>query len=259
MHHAPSVPQDVRASPDGSLFYVADMMADGVHVVDGASLTQVGFIPTGVGAHGLIPAGTGSCSMWPTVAATQRAGQAPRPGQRVGRRLREPEVLRAWPVPGGGSPDMGNVSADGRHLWLSGRFDNVVYRFGGQRYGRRHQGRPGTSRPDCLAATRPLLARSHRQPALKAQRCACGLQQAAYPPAWCGRHHGLLDGCGVRGVVVARWPAFQRGLTQQGNGAGGGVAALHDARDQPASTPSLITSVEHRRAVLPFGGADEYR
>ena len=27
----------------------------------------------------------------------------------------------------GGSPDMGNVSADGRQLWLSGRFDNVVY------------------------------------------------------------------------------------------------------------------------------------
>src|SRR5436189_4916882 len=27
-----------------------------------------------------------------------------------------------------GSPDMGNVSADGRWLWLSGRFDRVVYR-----------------------------------------------------------------------------------------------------------------------------------
>ena len=30
-------------------------------------------------------------------------------------------------MPGGGSPDMGNVSADGKQLWLSGRYDNVVY------------------------------------------------------------------------------------------------------------------------------------
>jgi len=34
-----------------------------------------------------------------------------------------------WPIPDGGSPDMGNVSADGRELWLSGRYDNVVYVF----------------------------------------------------------------------------------------------------------------------------------
>ena len=34
-----------------------------------------------------------------------------------------------WPIPGGGSPDMGNVSEDGKQLWLSGRFDNAVYVF----------------------------------------------------------------------------------------------------------------------------------
>jgi streptogramin lyase len=38
-------------------------------------------------------------------------------------------VVANWPVPDGGSPDMGNVSADGRYLWLSGRYDNEVYRF----------------------------------------------------------------------------------------------------------------------------------
>ena len=37
------------------------------------------------------------------------------------------EVVANWPIPRGGSPDMGNVSADGRFLWLSGRYDNVVY------------------------------------------------------------------------------------------------------------------------------------
>ena len=39
------------------------------------------------------------------------------------------KVEATWPIPGGGSPDMGNVSADGKHLWLSGRYDDVVYRF----------------------------------------------------------------------------------------------------------------------------------
>ena len=39
------------------------------------------------------------------------------------------KVEGTWPVPGGGSPDMGNVSADGKTLWLSGRYDNVVYAF----------------------------------------------------------------------------------------------------------------------------------
>jgi DNA-binding beta-propeller fold protein YncE len=38
-------------------------------------------------------------------------------------------VVANWPVPHGGSPDMGNVSADGKLLWLSGRYDNVVYAF----------------------------------------------------------------------------------------------------------------------------------
>ncbi len=37
------------------------------------------------------------------------------------------KVEKTWPIPGGGSPDMGNVSADGKTLWLSGRFDDVVY------------------------------------------------------------------------------------------------------------------------------------
>src|SRR2546428_195528 len=38
-------------------------------------------------------------------------------------------VVATWPVPGGGSPDMGNVSADGKELWVSGRYDDEVYVF----------------------------------------------------------------------------------------------------------------------------------
>ena len=39
------------------------------------------------------------------------------------------KVVATWPIPGGGSPDMGNVSIDGKQLWLSGRYDNEVYAF----------------------------------------------------------------------------------------------------------------------------------
>ena len=53
------MPQDIRISPDGKTFFVADMLADGVHVVDGESFKQIGFIPTGVGAHGLYPSRDG--------------------------------------------------------------------------------------------------------------------------------------------------------------------------------------------------------
>jgi hypothetical protein len=35
--------------------------------------------------------------------------------------------VKTWRLPGGGSPDMGGVSADGRVLWLSGRYDSEVY------------------------------------------------------------------------------------------------------------------------------------
>jgi YVTN family beta-propeller protein len=122
------MPQDVRISPDGKTFFVADMMADGVHVVDGATFRQTGFIPTGVGTHGLYPsrdgrflyvANRGSNKVWDrkngkgSISVIDFATQ---------------KVVKTWPIPGGGSPDMGNVSNDGRHLWLSGRFDDVVYR-----------------------------------------------------------------------------------------------------------------------------------
>jgi len=41
--------------------------------------------------------------------------------------FRTRRVVRKWRLPGGGSPDMGGVSADGSTLWLSGRYASVVY------------------------------------------------------------------------------------------------------------------------------------
>jgi DNA-binding beta-propeller fold protein YncE len=39
------------------------------------------------------------------------------------------KVAQKWMIPGGGSPDMGGVSADGKELWLSGRYNREVYVF----------------------------------------------------------------------------------------------------------------------------------
>ena len=110
------MPQDVKLSPDGRVFYVADMRANGVWEVDGARLRRIGFIPTGGGAHGLYPSrdakrlyvsnrGEGTISV--VSFATRR-------------------VEATWRIPGG-SPDMGGVSADGRTLWLTGRYNGELY------------------------------------------------------------------------------------------------------------------------------------
>jgi YVTN family beta-propeller protein len=112
-----AAPQDVKLSPDGAVFYVADMNSNGVWLVDGANFRVLRFMPTGAGAHGLYPSrdarylyvtnrGEGSISV---ISFATR------------------HVVKKWRIPGGGSPDMGNISADGKILWLSGRYNGVVY------------------------------------------------------------------------------------------------------------------------------------
>ena len=111
------MPQDSRLSPDGKTFYVADMMANGVYLFDATSTKEIGFIPTGAGAHGVYFArdskrafitnrGEGSISVLDTTTN---------------------QLIGKWHIPEGGSPDMGAVSADGTQLWLSGRYHNAVY------------------------------------------------------------------------------------------------------------------------------------
>ena len=124
----PGMPQDIRVSPDGKRFYVADMMADGVHVIDGESFKQIGFIDTGVGAHGLYPSRDGKKLYVANRGSNEIHGKPGGPGGVSVIDFASGKVLQTWPIPGGGSPDMGNVSADGKYLWLSGRFDDVVYR-----------------------------------------------------------------------------------------------------------------------------------
>ena len=123
------MPQDIRVSPDGKVFYVADMMADGVFEIDGDAFREIGFIPTGVGTHGLYPSRDGTRLYIANRGSNKIHGSKGGPGNVSVLDFASRQVVATWPIPGGGSPDMGNVSADGGHLWLSGRYDDVVYDF----------------------------------------------------------------------------------------------------------------------------------
>ena len=124
------MPQDIRLSPDGKVFYVADMMNDGVFLIDGDSFTEIGFIATGVGTHGFAVSRDGT-RLYVSNRGTHHMDQShPKgPGSVSVIDFATRTVVAQWPIPGGGSPDMGNVSADGKQLWLSGRFDSEVYMF----------------------------------------------------------------------------------------------------------------------------------
>lgn len=123
------MPQDIRVSPDGKVFYVADMMADGVYLIDGDSFKQIGFIKTGVGTHGLYPSRDATKLYVANRGSNKVHGPRGGPGSVSVIDFATRKVVANWPIPGGGSPDMGNVTADGKWLWLSGRFDDVVYAF----------------------------------------------------------------------------------------------------------------------------------
>jgi len=110
-------PQDVKLSPDGKVFYVADMNADGVWELDGTDLKVIGFLRTGAGAHGLYPSRNAK-----DLYVTNRSE-----GSISVVSFHTRKQVAKWWIPGGGSPDMGGVSADGNVLWLSGRYSSVVY------------------------------------------------------------------------------------------------------------------------------------
>ncbi len=114
---ADAKPQDVKVSPDGRTFYVADMVSDGVWLIDARTWRKVRFQPTGAGAHGLYPSRDSR-----TLYVTNRDEGSV---TRLSFRTRRP--VGKWRIPGGGSPDMGGLSADGRVLWLTGRYNAEIY------------------------------------------------------------------------------------------------------------------------------------
>jgi len=121
------MPQDIRISPDGKVFYVADMRADGVFVIDGERFAEIGFVKTGIGTHGLYPSRDGTKLYVANRGSNKVYAARGGPGSVSVIDFATRKVVATWKIPGGGSPDMGNVSADGKTLWLSGRFDDVVY------------------------------------------------------------------------------------------------------------------------------------
>jgi DNA-binding beta-propeller fold protein YncE len=107
----------VKLSPDGRVFYVADLTAGGVWIVDAARFRVVGLVRTGRGAHGLYSSRDARF----LYVTNREAGSISVISFRTQR------VVRTWRIPGGASPDMGGVSADGKLLWLTGRYNGVVY------------------------------------------------------------------------------------------------------------------------------------
>jgi YVTN family beta-propeller protein len=112
-----SAPQDIKLDPPGHTFYVADKNHAGVWLIDAATFRPAAFIPTGPDAHGLYPSRDGRY-----LYVTNRGN-----GSVTIISFATRKIVSTWRIPGGGSPDMGGVSPDGKVLWLSGRYNSVVY------------------------------------------------------------------------------------------------------------------------------------
>jgi DNA-binding beta-propeller fold protein YncE len=110
-------PQDIKLAPDGSVFYIADSDQNGLWVLDGAATKVIREIPTGAGAHGLYL----SRDATKLYVTNRHEGSVSVLDAYTG------APLTKWAIPGRASPDMGNVTADGTQLWLSGRYARSVY------------------------------------------------------------------------------------------------------------------------------------
>lgn len=108
-------PIDVKLAPAGDVYFVANQRRHGVSVIDAESLTEIDFIATGSGAHGL---------------AISRDANVLYVSNRLAGTISaiafdSREVVAVWRT--GGSPDMLQVSPDGTELWASGRHHAAVY------------------------------------------------------------------------------------------------------------------------------------
>jgi YVTN family beta-propeller protein len=113
----------VKLEPAGKVFYVADMRANGVHEIDGDTFTEIGFLPTGPEAHGLYVSRDAK-----SLYVSNRGGSKGHGSVSVVD-FTTRQVVANWLIPGGGTPDMGGVTADGKQFWLSGRRSHEVYVF----------------------------------------------------------------------------------------------------------------------------------
>jgi YVTN family beta-propeller protein len=112
--HVGGLPIDVKVSPDGAVFYVTNQGSHGVHVIDPNTMTEIDFLPTAPGAHGL----NYSRDTKRLFVSNRLAGSI----SVIDVATRT--VTETWNV--GGSPDMLQVSTDGSRLWVSNRFHGSV-------------------------------------------------------------------------------------------------------------------------------------
>lgn len=115
----PAMPQDVRLSPDGRTFYVADMGRDRLLTIPWDRFRVAHAYPTLMMPHGIYFS-RDQRSLY----LTDRKSGAVQVFD-----LARHRFTATWRIPGGGSPDMGGLSVDGKTLWLSGRYDGEVYGF----------------------------------------------------------------------------------------------------------------------------------
>ena len=113
------MPQDVKISPDGKTFYIADMTSDGIWIMPANNFDHFTFLKTGKGAHGLYVTRNAE-----NLLITNREE-----GSVSVLRFTDNKLIAKWKIPGGGSPDMGNISTDGKFFWVSGRYNSEVYVF----------------------------------------------------------------------------------------------------------------------------------
>lgn len=107
-------PVDVKLSPDGSVFYVANQFRHGVSIIDPVAMTEIGFLPTGRGAHGMA---VSRDTQWLYV-TNRDAGSV----SVIDFATRS--IIATWWI--GGSPDMLQVSPDGTQLWTANRRANTA-------------------------------------------------------------------------------------------------------------------------------------
>ena len=117
LHGGLAAPQDVKLSPDGRVLYTADQEAGGLWEINPNTFKVIGFLHTGAGAHGLYPSRNATVMY----VSNRAAGSISVVSFKTRR------VIATWQLPQPASPDMGGVSADGKTLWLSGRYNSVVY------------------------------------------------------------------------------------------------------------------------------------
>ncbi len=108
------MPIDVKLTPNGKRFLVANQGLGGVSIIDPTTMKQSGFIPTAQGAHGMALS-RDTTHMYVT---DRLAGEISRID------LSTLKVDATWNV--GGSPDMAQVSPDGSQLWVTNRFGTTV-------------------------------------------------------------------------------------------------------------------------------------